>query len=396
MLAAQTQALPAPMKIIPVEKLDFEPSADNSCVSVEGPEIVKYENSSSKTLPDDFTRCALSLFEPQLDITFNDGTSSKDGTQSTAEAIEALEQCFKGSTKHKHAILIGHGSPGSIATGNGTNPHDGQNIDVGTKTAIGNLRSLNASDLLLFGCETGIGEFAMQLLNSISDQRFPTRARNSLVMCSLDEAQKGARKGLYVFSGSDQQWITAQPKALLAQSNRGAVVNIDQGSCFALKGTDRQFNVIQPDEFKRKKEHGNISLFNFRSENAIRQGVFSEFEILPRGDLTQFDFSQALAQDPDLLDDVDFCRVLREDLVPDRKIVGAFALNVDGKSRQFYALSGGLAQDVEHPEVYYPMKSNAITGLSFRISQKWNEMLFRLQQEKLQNELKRPDKKLNR
>jgi len=391
--------LPFPMREIPVEKLDFEPNADNSCISVEGPQINEFVSLPPEVEPDAFTTCGLKLFESQLKGKF------KNGTQSTDETLDSLTQCFKASAKPKRAIIIGHGAPGRMATGNGPSPGSNQSFNQDDTAVIATLRSLNSSELLLFSCDTGVGPSAMKLLNSISE-RFPTRARNSQVMCSLDETQNGSRKGLYVFKGPDQprgtakpkepeqRWVTAKPNDLIQTPVDEASVVIDQGSCFALKGTDRLFHVTLPDEFKRKKERGDISLLDFRSEIALRQGVYSESEALPSSDLVYDRFPQLLAADKEWFDDIDFCQVLREGMAPSGGIVGNFVLKVDGQTRRFYALSGGLVQDADHPEVYYPMKPEAISRLSSRVRQKWHEML--LQQMKLLNELEREDKKPNR
>jgi hypothetical protein len=387
-LAAQDFSLPSPIKIIPVEKLDFTPDASNSCISVEGPEIVKHEDNTLQTLPDEFTRCSLKLFEPLLDSRF------KDGTQKNADAIDALMQCSNVSTNLKHLILVGHGSPGSIATGNGTNPNTqvDQNIDVGTTDAINKLRLLKATELVLFGCETGIGEYGMQLLNKLAEQKFPSRARNSVVMCSLDEAHNGALKGLYVLKGADQLWVTAQPKELLAKRNDGAQpVDIDPGSCFALKGPDGQFKVMAKDQFSSKKQHREISSFDLQSESALRGQVISEFDILSPRAFTKDGFHTFLAGDSDLLESIDFCQVLRPDLVPDGKVVGTFTLTIDGNLRQFYELRGGLVQDSEHKEVYYRAKPNSIARLHLRVLQE-NDRLLRLQQDKLQKDLQMEQK----
>lgn len=380
-LAAQSFILPSPMKVIPVSKLDFDPDANNSCVSVEGPEIVTRTNGTSETVSDDFTTCALNLFAPLLDSKY------KDGTQKTNEAIDALSRCANASISAKHLILVGHGSPGSIATGNGTNPQasKNQNIDIGTQEAIDKLRLLKGLELVLFGCETGVGEDARQLLNKLADQKFPTRARNSLVMCSLDDAHNGALKGLYVFKGADQLWVTAEPTRLLARSNEGAPpVELDSDSCFALKGKDRQFKVMTPEQFKLKIQHGDISLFDFQSESALRGHAASEFDILFPRAFTQDNFHFFVAQDSVLLDSIDFCEVLRPDLVPDSVVAGKFILKIDGDLRHFNQLSGGLVQDAEHTEVYYRAKYDGVTRLHVRTLEE-NRRLFQLQQEKLQH-----------
>lgn len=372
-LAAQNFTLPAPMKIIPVEKLDFVPDANNSCVSVEGPEIVKHEDNTSETVPDAFTNCALTLFEPLLNSKF------KNGTQKTAEAIDALAQCSKPSMVPKHLVLVGHGGQGYIATGNGTNPQKDQDIDIGTMEAIDKLRSLTASELVLFGCETGAGDYAMQLLNTLAQQKFTTRARNGIVMCSLDITHNGALKGLYVLKGTDQLWSTAQPNELLARSNNVAQpVDLDPDSCFALKGPDGQFKVMAQTQFLKTKQHKKISLFDFQSESALRGQVVSDFDVVPQGVLTQERFHQFLAQDSELLASADFCQVLRPDLVPDRNVIGTFTLEIDGKLRKFYELRGGLVQDAEHNEVYYRAKTNGVERLHERVLEE-NERLLRLQ-----------------
>lgn len=136
-LAAQNFGLPTPMKTIPVQKLDFDPDAGNSCVSVEGPEIALHDDGTTTAVPDKFTSCAITLFAPLLDGKFKGGTNNSD------DAIAALTKC---SNPLKHMIIVGHGDSGLIATGNGTNPHrnHNQSIEASTKKAIESLRSLSA------------------------------------------------------------------------------------------------------------------------------------------------------------------------------------------------------------------------------------------------------------
>ena len=231
------------------------------------------------------------------------------------------------------------------------------------------------------------------MLNGIAEQNgeqqgTPARARNSYVVCSLDDANGGAQRGLYVLTGKDQQWVTSQPNNPVSQAATKATVTIEDGSCFALKDKDQHFKVISPDEFKQKKKHKEIFLTDFRSESAVRRGLFSEFESLPRGngDLTRNDFRRFLAEDPGLFDNIDFCQVLPPGMEPDRTIIASLTLKSDdsSSSRQFYELRGGLAQDAEHSEVYYLMKPHVIESFAHRIREKWDDRLLQFQQNKLQ------------
>jgi hypothetical protein len=176
----------------------------------------------------------------------------------------------------------------------------------------------------------------------------------------------------------------------VSQSVDEASVTIEPNSCLALKGPDQQFKVMLPDEFQQKKNK-KIFIFDFRSEAAQRLGLSSEFELLPKdgGELTRDHFSQFVAEDPDALDSIDFCQVLPQGMVPDRTIVGSFILAVDGVSRKFYELRGGLAQDAEHDDVYYLMKPRTLEGLAQRIRKKWNDKLE--EQLKLNKLQKKPD-----
>src|SRR5215813_11407548 len=188
--------LPSPMHEIPVEKLDFDPNPANSCVSVEGPRVVTSVSLPPTTQYDGPTSCALELFKDQLDERF------KDGTQSNQDTIDNLKQCFMASNQTKHAVIIGHGNRGMMSTGNGPSPGDGQSFDASDLDIIDGLRALpNVSDVLLYGCETGVGQEGMDLLNRISERKgtppqkgFRARARNSVVICSLNNANSGARK----------------------------------------------------------------------------------------------------------------------------------------------------------------------------------------------------------
>ncbi len=378
-LAAQDFVLPQPMMLIPVEPLDFTPDVNNSCMSAEGPEHLQNENGifTSDVVTDAFTSCALTIFEPLLTV--------KKGTQKTEEATDALSRCSSLSVSPKHFILVGHGTSGRIATGNGTNPQDDdQRINNQTKTAIDKLRLLNASELVLFGCNTGAGAKGAELLTQIAKGgKFSARARNTDVMC-YDGTGSSNLKGLYVFKGLP--WITAQPNNADVPSHKEGTVDFNSAACFGLKGADQQFSILMsPEEFKNKKENRKIFVSDFRSEAAQRLGLFSEFELLPKGDgdLTKDNFHQLLADEPGI-NDIDFCQVLPRGMVPDRTIVGSFTITFDGGSRTFYELRGGLAQDVEHDDVYYPMKPRTVEGLAQHIRTKWNEKLNQLKQNKLQ------------
>jgi hypothetical protein len=137
--------------------------------------------------------------------------------------------------------------------------------------------------------------------------------------------------------------------------------------------------VIQP-----RVQHGDISLFDFQSESALQGHAGSEFDILFPRAFTQDNFHLFLAQDSVLLDSIDFCEVLRPDLVPDSIVAGKFILKIDGNLRHFNQLSGELVQDAEHTEVYYRAKYDGVTRLHVRTLEE-NRRLFQLQQEKLQH-----------
>ena len=376
-LAAQGFALPQPMNLTPVEPLNFAPDASNSCMSVEGPEHLKNDSGqfTAATLPDTFTSCALTIFAPLLKF--------KDGTQKTDEATDALSQCPSASTAPKHFILVGHGDPGLTATGNGTNPQDDQSINNRTKAAIDKVRTLKASELVLFSCNTGVGDDGAQLLKQIAKDTFVVRARNSDVIC-YDGTGPSGLKGLYVLKGSDLHWVTAQPNNADMVSQKEATVDFNPAGCLALKGADQQFHPVPSDEFKTKRQHREIFVSDFRSEAAQRLGLFSEFELLPKGGgLTKNDFLQLLTDDT-VFNNIDFCQMLPPGAAPDRTIIGSFTITIDHVERRFYELRGGLAQDVEHDDVYYPMKPHTVEGLAQHIRTKWNEKLNQLKLNKLQ------------
>lgn len=386
----QAVPLPSPMHEILVEQLDFDPTADDSCVSVEGPRKVIFATLPPEDDPDGPTSCALELFKNKIQ-------SFPYGTQLNSDMIQNLKGCLAASNKPKHAVIIGHGDPGLISTGNGPSPGSNQSFDVTDTDIIDNLRALpNVSDILLFGCDTGVGPRGQELLNAIAGQKgnqkgVPVRARNSAVLCTLDESNGRAHQGLYVLSGKYQQWVPSQLGVTVSQPVDEASATIDSNSCLALKGQDQQFKIIlSAADLKQKKEKKKISISDFRSETAQRLGLFSEFELLPKdgGDLTKDGFSKLVADDPEVLDSIDFCQVLPQGMVPDRTIVGSFTLTVDGSSRKFYELRGGLAQDSEHAEVYYLMKPHTVEALAKRIHEKWKNKLEQSKQNRLQ---KTPD-----
>ncbi len=361
---------PPPIQEIAVAKVDgIDLAPQGSCLSVEGPRMVSRDGGITvKPAPDDFTSCSLTLFQGQL--------AKPAGTQKTEDMLLSLEGCFANPVmKQKPALIIGHGSPGLISTGNGLIPGVGQTISAEDRDAIERLGNLNTSTLLLFGCETGAEKAGQTLVNSLG-QKVATRARNGLVFCSLDPQQNGERKGLYVMQADDQKWVKAKPSAP-APFTPVASKEIQKQSCFAIKKKNDGFKILTNAQFKDLMNSNKISVFDyFVADKAVSRTDFSAFDTLRTDELEVQQFNALVRRESRrLIEKIDFCKTLPTYLVPDVRITGTLTFDIEGETRLFNVLSDRLVQDAVNTEIYYSIEPGVFRAFDTEVTKSWERIV---------------------
>jgi hypothetical protein len=362
--------LPAPVQEIPVEPvLNIDLSPKGSCISVEGPRLVSRDSGVTvKPAPDDFTTCSLTLFQGQLAIPV--------GTQNTEDMLTNLESCFQNpEMNQKTALIIGHGSPGVISTGNGQLPGINQTFSAGDRDAIERLKKLSSSGFLLFGCETGAEDGGQTLVNNLGDKA-PTRARNGLVFCSLDPQRNGERKGLYILRAADQQWVEAKP-GTRAVLTRVALTSISPQACFAIKKKDDGFKIYTNQQFEDLLSSNKISVLDYSvKDSAFRRMDSPAFDRIMTAGLEMQEFSALVRRSSRrLIEKIDFCKTLPTYLIPDARITGTITLDIEGETRVFNVLSDRLVQDAANPDVYYPIQPAGFAAFDNEISNSWDKIV---------------------
>jgi len=360
---------PAPVQEIPVQKVpgvDLTPKG--SCISVEGPRLVSSDGGVTfKPAPDDFTTCSLALFQGQLAI--------PTGTQNTEDMLTSLESCFQNpEMSRKTALIIGHGSPGLISTGNGKLPGINQTFSAGDGEAIKRLTKLSSSGFLLFGCETGAEAAGQAIVNALSENA-ATRAPNGLVFCSLDPERNGERRGLYILKADDPQLVEAKP-GKPADLRRAALTTLSPQACFAIKKKDGSFKISTPQQFEDLMSSNKISVLKYSAKDSAVAGMDSTaFNLMITEPDMQFN---ALVRRTSrrLIEKIDFCKTLPTDLnlALDARITGTISLDIEGETRIFNVLSDRLVQDIANPGVYYPIQPGGLASFDNEITSSWQEI----------------------
>jgi hypothetical protein len=326
----------------PLDVQEFDPG--DSCVSVEGGFVPPASaGGSPHEIPDGFAGCAQSLF------------SIQSGTQSSAESGDRLKTCLARS--RKKALLIGHGVPGQIWTGNGDHrPRKGQSVSAGDPKALCEFRNLNTTELTLFGCWVGAGKEGAALVNNLRTAANATvKAQNGIVFCN----DTREHRGLYVVKARTWIWADQDHDA---QQVAQVVPDTKRFSCLRLKSGKGYLEV-------------SLDLVSLISLDPL-PGELWKHKKLP--DSLRQQIKQLLIKKTrNLINQIDFCGPA-EPGIPDLTQTGEFDLDVDRHVHHFNILGDTIVQDSSHPESLYWLDPNGFLNFKSDLQLELDQLLSQL------------------
>jgi hypothetical protein len=341
-----------------IEVVKFNPG-DDICVSVEGAHIDR-----GQELNDAFSSCARKLYKKKLT-----NLQVPKGTQSNAEAARLLKACLKHRPGNK-TLLIGHGQPGAILTGNGQVFPGGkdQAVVAGDSESAAAFEDLNSQELTLFGCWVGAtpeDTAPDDLVNELASKSRRVQAQNSVVFCSVEKG----RRGLYLDASPARVWVkdtllgvrATQPFPLLLK-------DIAKPACICLKDQDDMCG--ESVDLKRNVDKATFPWDDVRLTDYTPPSEFANpSSLLGRKLLPDFQRELLKFNTENLVDTIGFCSPGQPG-IPDLVVVGNFVLTIHGKPRQFDVLGtvmpedknpilDVMVQDHDHPEELYWMRGRA-------------------------------------
>jgi hypothetical protein len=319
-IAACTQS---PVSEIPVREVNVGEFPEVGCISVEN----GY---------DDFSSCARDIF------------STSEGSNNTGEAAQTLHSCL--AANQNVGMLIGHGDPGAIRTGNGDSIPAPNQIISGPRTDweqdLAELQGIK--QLTLFSCQTGANQAGQSLVENLSQALHATvRAQNSIVFCSKE------RRRLYLHNDQLVHWITASPGQAAAPLPAQAVDPTVSGSCLRVVTDDNG----GCEEFHSKAA---VQITNISSAAIPDGSIATSLSKHNPGFVDTTPLLQDFVQNG-----IDFCNPIRA--VADASPTGMMTVELNGKEKKFVILGDTLLQDPDHPGVLYWMNRRGFQQLEIAI-----------------------------
>ncbi len=239
------------------------------------------------------------------------------------------------ATSNDSGVIVGHGAPGLICTGNGDHCADSQDLlGIGTLSAWQPLASQlkgRLKDITLVGCDIGSGTFGSEFLGAFANATGATiHAPNDTVQCGSD--------GITILNGGN--WIQAAP----AGSPQPRQANPQGGP--------------PPSPKTRATEH----------EKAYRIMAESGFKLVPSTSVQVISFQhrgyyqkEFTTLPPErvhgLISFIDFAHPILIKGSLGSIVTGRLTLRMnigDGQiDRQFVLLNDKLLEDRDHPTIFY-------------------------------------------
>jgi hypothetical protein len=344
-----------------IEVVKFDPGHE-TCVSVEGAHIDR-----GQELNDAFSSCARKLYKKELT-----NLKAPKGTQSNGEAAGLLRTCLN-KRPGKKTLLIGHGQPGAISTGNGQiDPAKDQAVVAGFPESADDFKDLNSQELTLFGCGVGAtpeDTAPDDLVNELASKSRRVQAQNSVVFCSVEKG----REGLYLDASPARVWVKDTLLGVRAtQPIPQLQKDIAKPACICLKDQDDMCG--ESVDLKRNVDKATFPLKDIYLTYYIPPSEPANLRVVPKSRklFPRFRNSKLLRDNTEnLVDKIGFCSPGKPGS-PDLAVTGSFTLIVHEKPRQFNVLGDVMVQDRDHPEQLYWMRNGAFEQFHESFQQQWD------------------------